>query len=117
MYKTILVAVIVCAIYSFNLPAQAAGPESLPISYENVTVSMTPDEGAASSEITIEGSGFPTDGPNSEGPITYWYGYLNTKCLGQKSERTGCWQCGHYPLQNACWQQSPSTTDSVARFA
>ena len=88
MYKTILVAVIVCAIYSFNLPAQAAGPESLPISYENVTVSMTPDEGAASSEITIEGSSFPTEGPNSEGPITYWYGYLNTKCL----------QIGHFEV-------------------
>ena len=88
MYKTILVAVIVCAIYSVNLPAQAAGPESLPISYENVTVSMTPDEGAASSEITIEGSSFPTEGPNSEGPITYWYGYLNTKCL----------QIGHFEV-------------------
>lgn len=82
MVKILIVGVLVVFASLFvRSDVYAADPDVLPISYENVVVSMTPDESSPSSEITIQGSNFPKEGPHSEGPITYWYGYLNTKCL------------------------------------
>ena len=76
----ILVTLVICAIYMIPWDAAAAGPDLLPVSYAGVTVTMTPDESTADSDITFTGSDFPKEGPNSEGPVTYWYGYLNMKC-------------------------------------
>lgn len=77
----VIVAFIVFAAYAINSDVKAADPDAVAVSFVNVTVSMTPNEGPVGSEVTIEGSNFPKEGPNSEGPITYWYGYLNTQCL------------------------------------